>query len=106
MRLLRDSNLIDRCQRSVAALDLRVSSSTSPIVGAGRQRYLAEIAEVVRRYRQHVLDQSHIARTRQQLKVTHDLLEEAGKPVEDVACLISQYDSRLDAISRATERLA
>jgi len=100
VRLLKEKNLIDWCQQALAVSNLRVSSSTSPIVDAGRQRYLTEIAEAVRGYRRHVLDQSHIARTRQQLRVTHELLEEAGKSVEDVASLISQYDAKLDTYSR------
>ena len=93
-------DLIDWRQDGVTASNLRTSSSTSPFVDGSRQRYLAEIAESVRAYRQHVLEQSRTARICQQLRVTRDLLEQSGKQVADVSVLLTEHQASLDQTSR------
>ena len=54
----------------------RASSRVSSIVSPARARYLAEIAETVRSYKQHALEQSRIARERQQLSEAKRMLNE------------------------------
>ncbi len=54
----------------------RASSRVSSIVSPARARYLAEIAETVRGYKQHALEQSRIARERQQLSEAKRMLNE------------------------------
>jgi methylmalonyl-CoA mutase len=49
------------------AVGVRASSRVMSVVPPARVRYLAEIAETVRAYKQHALVQSRIARERQQL---------------------------------------
>jgi methylmalonyl-CoA mutase len=56
---------------------IRHSSGQNAIVPPSRSRYLAEIADTVRRYHQHANDQARIARERQQLTATRRLLGEA-----------------------------
>ena len=55
---------------------VRASSRVSSIVSPARARYLAEIAETVRGYKQHALEQSRIARERQQLSEAKRMLHE------------------------------
>ena len=57
--------------------NVRQSSNQAAIVPPQRTRYLAEIAEGVRGYKQHVIDQSRIARERQQLRATQRMLAES-----------------------------
>src|SRR5713101_21502 len=57
------------------AVPVRASSGTNVIVPSARVRYLAEIAETVRGYHRRVAEQSKIARERQQLTATKEMLE-------------------------------
>jgi len=52
----------------------KVSSAIHVVVPPKRQRYLAEIAEAVRGYHQHAEAQSRLARERQQLESTREML--------------------------------
>jgi len=74
----------------------KVSTSKAAIVPPARARYLAEIAETVRGYKEHASEQSRLARERQQLIATKGMLAR-----EDMASaldpLIAQRESRLDA---------
>jgi len=55
-------------------VDVRASSRVRSIVPPARARYLAEIAETVRNYKQHVGEQARFARERQQLTATRAML--------------------------------
>jgi isobutyryl-CoA mutase len=59
----------------------KVSSAVHVVVPPKRQRYLAEIADSVRGYHQHAEKQARIARERQQLTATRQML---GKPVPEI----------------------
>jgi methylmalonyl-CoA mutase len=63
----------------------RVSSGIHAIVPPQRTRYLAEIAETVRGYHQHVAEQSSLARERQQLLAARSML---GKSLPELDALI------------------
>jgi methylmalonyl-CoA mutase len=101
----------------MAAVTVRASTGNLSIVPASRTRYLAEIAVVVRAYHSHALNQSRIARERQQLMETKRMLRESpssprtgGSAVsghslgEDLSTqldtLIAERDAALDAGSR------
>src|SRR5215471_16031416 len=58
-------------------VDVRASSRVRSIVPPARSRYLAEIAETVRGYKQHVGEQVRLARERQQLTATKTMLVES-----------------------------
>ncbi len=58
-------------------VDVRASSRVHAIVPPARARYLAEIAEAVRRYKQHAEEQVMLARERQQLAATRAMLLES-----------------------------
>src|SRR5918992_3812899 len=68
-----------------------VSSGIHAIVPPQRTRYLAEIAETVRGYHQHVAEQSSLARERQQLLAARSML---GKSLPELDALIEA--KRLD----------
>jgi methylmalonyl-CoA mutase len=83
-----------------------------PIVPAARNRYLAEIAHVVRAYKRRAHQQAKLARERQQLQAARSLVlasigAEAGSPPPALAPALSTMDrlieergSQLDPASR------
>ncbi|MEO7106978.1 MAG: methylmalonyl-CoA mutase family protein, partial [Rhodoferax sp.] len=56
--------------------NVRHSSNQTPIVPAARTRYLAEITDTVRGYKQHARSQSRVAREIQQLRAAARMLAE------------------------------
>jgi methylmalonyl-CoA mutase len=62
------------------AVNLRASSRVTSVVPPARARYLAEIAQTVRSYKRHALEQSLIARERQQLTEAKRMLAESTAP--------------------------
>jgi methylmalonyl-CoA mutase len=74
----------------------KLSSSVNVIIPPKRQRYLAEIAETVRGYHQFAVQQSKLARERQQLAATKAML---GKEVPEIDSLIAKRS--LDADVKA-----
>ena len=64
----------------------KVSSAIHIVVPPKRQRYLAEIADAVRGYHNHVEEQSRLARERQQLLATKSML---GKSMPDLDELLA-----------------
>ncbi|MEZ5534929.1 MAG: methylmalonyl-CoA mutase family protein [Thiolinea sp.] len=60
----------------LTASTLRKSSGNTVIIPAERVRYLAEIAETVRAYKQGAAEQAQVARERQQLVATVEMLQE------------------------------
>ncbi len=76
--------------------DEKCSTGKQVIVPPQRARYLAEIAETVRGYKQKVATQARIARERQQLSESKRMLSEAGSTVADLDRLIAERDEALD----------
>ncbi|HEU5282780.1 MAG TPA: methylmalonyl-CoA mutase family protein, partial [Burkholderiales bacterium] len=60
------------------AASVRASSRVTSVVPPARVRYLAEIAQSVRAYKRHALEQVRIARERQQLLEARRMLSKAG----------------------------
>ncbi|OGA02014.1 MAG: methylmalonyl-CoA mutase, partial [Betaproteobacteria bacterium RIFCSPLOWO2_02_FULL_64_12] len=84
---------------------VRASSGKNVVVPPARSRYLAEIAESVRAYKQHAIEQARLARERQQLAETRRLLAaECGKEVAEIDALLAERDKRIDP--RAQKLLA
>jgi isobutyryl-CoA mutase len=82
----------------------RHSTHQTPIVPGARIRYLADIAEVVRGYKQRAVAQSQVARELQQLKATATMLQ-TDKPgrhraVEAVMDLATQREGLLEPQAR------
>src|SRR5437879_2744354 len=75
-------------------LDSKVPSDVHVIIPPKRSRYLAEIAETVRAYHQFALEQSRIARERQQLAATRAML---GKELPEIQSLLAQRSLDADA---------
>lgn len=76
------------------AVTTRQSTRQHAIVPAARVRYLAEIAEAVRGYHRWAVEQSRIARERQQLTATRKMLQEAPSQLD---ALIAGREAKLDA---------
>lgn len=78
----------------------KIPSRTDQFVPASRERYLAEVAETVRAYKQHARDQAQLAREQQQLSESARILTEQGHaPLSTVALLeteIAKSRSRMD----------
>lgn len=73
-------------EHQLAPVATRTSTQRTVIVPPARQRYLAEIAETVRGYREYAEQQSRIARELQQLERSRDMLAESagGETLEGV----------------------
>ncbi|MEO6024722.1 MAG: methylmalonyl-CoA mutase family protein, partial [Burkholderiales bacterium] len=83
------------------AVDTRHSTNQTPIVPPHRVRYLAEIADTVRGYKKHALEQTRIARERQQLLEAKRLLAlECKENNANLEGLAADRDARLDAVSK------
>jgi len=94
--LLRKKGLPGYAQ-SIEPLDTKKSTQTTLIIPAGQQRYLAEIAEVVRDYHDQVQTQSQLAREKQQLTASKAMLDAASKDSSDLDELIALKDNTMDA---------
>ena len=84
---------------------VRHSSHQTPIVPPARSRYLAEISETVRGYKQRARAQAQLAREVQQLKAASAMLavEVKGRPRASEATLglATEREQRLNADARA-----
>lgn len=74
----------------------KTSSRKTQIIPAQRQRYLADIAEVVRDYHEQVRTQSQLARERQQLTASKAMLQASGEEIAGLDSLIDKKDQALD----------
>ena len=77
--------------------DVQYSSRAAAVVPAGRVRYLAEVAEVVRAYHARVAAQAEIARERQQLRAAARMLGEGAGAAARAAveCLAAEREAAL-----------
>jgi methylmalonyl-CoA mutase len=82
---------------TLPAVDARQSSSQTAIVPASRVRYLADIAETVRKYHAWADGQARIARERQQLRSVKAML---GSDAPDLDRLAADREAALDARAR------
>ena len=78
----------------------RKSTGKHVIVPPQRARYLAEIAETVRGYKQTAREQAGIARERQQLIESRRMLSESGAEVKELDRLIEAREQLLDPRAR------
>ena len=85
---------------TLPATGVKHSSPGRAIVPAERVRYLAEIAEAVRGYHQHVDEQVRLARERQHLRETKRLLSECGPTCRFLDAAIEQRHEALDGRAR------
>ncbi|MCG8415369.1 MAG: methylmalonyl-CoA mutase family protein [Pseudomonadales bacterium] len=81
-------------------VDTKISTQRTLIIPEQRQRYLAEIAETVRDYHCQVTEQVKLARERQQLEASKEMLNAAGKGSEDLDQLIAKKDSAMDGLAK------
>lgn len=81
----------------LSAIEQPAPSDTTAIVPSNRQRYLAEIAETIREYKDTVEKQVLIAREKQQLTESARMLSETGADVpEELTKLITHRDEQMD----------
>ncbi|RZB14422.1 methylmalonyl-CoA mutase [Streptomyces sp. F001] len=81
-------------------VSVRHSSGAAQIVPPSRARYLAEIAETVRTYHAHTLDQAEAARRVQRLTAVRDELADARADTGAVDRLLVEAQGLLDEESR------
>jgi len=93
--LLRSHGLPDY-EQAIAAIKGKKSTQTSLIIPAQQQRYLAEIAEIVRDYHERVQTQSQLARERQQLIASKSMLDLNSKDSSVLDELITAKDNAMD----------
>ena len=80
----------------LAPVALKASAGETVIVPAARVRYLAEIADCVRDYHNTIVQQSELARRRQQLNSVKALLESEGKSGADLESLLAKTEAQID----------
>ena len=80
----------------LAQVKTKTSTQRTLIIPEREQRYLAEIAEEVRRYHHYVDTQSKLARERQQLLATKHMIEETGKDGSGLDDLIHEREKAMD----------
>ncbi|MBS1216127.1 MAG: methylmalonyl-CoA mutase [Proteobacteria bacterium] len=77
---------------------VRASSSQTVIVPPQRARYLAEIADTVRGYKKHAVEQARVARERQSLRIAKAALaQECKEENVNLDALAKDRDAKLDA---------
>ncbi len=85
-------------------VEAKKSTRESSIIPTSRQRYLAEIAEGLRHYRKTVASQAQIAREKQQLMATIDMLgQSSGNDAADTTAiekLLADREHQLEAESK------
>jgi methylmalonyl-CoA mutase len=86
---------------ALAPVDTRVPTGIAAIVPPARSRYLADVAEAVRKYHGRTGEQVGAARRRQALRTTHELLADAGSSTAEVESLLADAEQALDAESHA-----
>ena len=87
----------------LAAVEVTASTRSTSIIPSKRQRYLAEIAEAIRDYHEHVSEQASIARELQQLKASQQLL--SGTQSASEPALNELIDQRLKKLSGEAHEL-
>jgi methylmalonyl-CoA mutase len=78
----------------------RTSSGEAVVVPASRVRYLADVAETVRGYHRTTTEQSEVARRRQQLAASAEILRAADEPVAAVERVLRTADDELQDADR------
>ena len=79
-----------------APVEVKRSTTSTSIIAAERQRYLAEIAEAVRDYHKTIKEQVTVARERQQLKEAQRMLGDAVSVNEAFSKQIAKREDALD----------
>ena len=82
----------------------KTSTASREIVPAARTRYLAEIAETVRRHHDRTAEQAEVARRLQRLAATAELLSAEGRNADDVQILMA--DAREELLDEDRRLLA
>jgi methylmalonyl-CoA mutase len=92
-------------ESALPVVEVRHSTNQTPVVPAGRSRYLAEISDTVRGYKKRAREQSKLAREVQQLKAAAAMLktDKPGRaPAAEAALdLAGHRKARMDADARA-----
>ncbi len=90
---------------SLSPVHTKTSTGIGVIVPPARQRYLAEIAEVVRSYHAHTAQQAVVAQRQQQILATASMLQAEGHDVTDVNRLAEDnaiaFDRSVQALLQA-----
>ena len=89
---------------TLPVVNVRHSTNQTPVVPAARTRYLADISDTVRGYKQRARNQAKLAREIQQLRETARMLHQANpdktRAIEAVTDLAQQRDVHLGAAER------
>lgn len=83
-------------QQSIGQVNSKSSTQRTLIIPAPQQRYLAEIAEAVRGYHAQVHSQATLARERQQLSASKEMLNSAAQDSSVLDDLIAAKDNAMD----------
>ncbi|MGI9310374.1 MAG: methylmalonyl-CoA mutase family protein, partial [bacterium] len=107
LRALAERGLARDDDDALAPVAQRCSSERNKLIPTRRARYLAEIAESVRGYKQHAAEQAELARERQQLEASRTMLRESAQARssaadEGVALAQSPASEQSGALARSS----
>lgn len=86
---------------SIAPLATKASEPGATIIPPEKQRYLAEISDLVRSYHSTIEIQSQLARESQQLRASQKMLADEGKDGDALEPLAAVREQKMDGTSRA-----
>ena len=86
---------------TLAPVEVRASEPGTTIIPPDKQRYLAEISDMVRGYHTSIETQSQLAREIQQLRASQTMLSESNAGNDDLNALATSKEASLDGNSHA-----
>ncbi len=90
-----------RASRKLPTVDGKSSTNVTSIIPPDRTRYLAEISDTIRSYKELVISESRLARERQQLQCAAVLVEkETNGDISHIQRLASERDHKLHPNSK------
>ena len=90
-----------RASRKLPTVDGKSSTNVTSIIPPDRTRYLAEISDTIRSYKELVISESRLARERQQLQCAAILVEkETNGDISHIQRLASERDHKLHPNSK------
>ena len=91
---------LNKIKCNINQSNINIPELQDTIIPLDRQRYLAEISQIVRKYHDQINKQTKIARERQQLLASKSLLKDKSIEISELDELITQHEKKLNSQSK------